>query len=84
MGVEAWSPADSRRVDRPPRADGRGSLEPCRRSTWGVEPGVWSLGCGVRWPLSRLGISLWGPSDSGLDSALAFLWLAAVAGLLQG
>ena len=41
MGMEAWSPADSRRVDRPPPADGRGSLEPCRRSTWGVEPGVW-------------------------------------------
>ena len=44
-----------------------------------MEPGVWGA-----LAHSRLGISLWGPSDSGLDSALTCLWLAAVAGLLQG
>lgn len=35
----------------------------------------WSLGHRVRWPHSRLGISLWGPSDSGLGSWPASGWL---------
>ena len=72
-----WSPADS----RPP---GQASL-----CGWAWKPGAllqanrWSLGRGAHWPRSKLGISLWGPSDSGPDLALASLWLAAVAGLLQ-